>query len=180
MSALNVDRAGAGAHSDKHKHSPHHCFIRTSQRHREGLPGVHVALLGPIVRFHASPAGPDTSTCPPPIADPIRMSFCPSPPKAPEPASLDRARSLRATPPVSPTGVDCDAELLQAAEFAAGAPTTSSRVAQPHRRALTALSPILAQASFDLSMATPRRSTWRRRERHSRTSSRSSVKSRSC
>ena len=180
MSALNVDRAGACAHSDKHKHSPHHCFIRTSQRHREALPGVHVALLGPIVRFHASPAGPDTSTCPPPVAHPFRMSFCPIPREEPEPTSLDRASSLTTILPVSPIGVDCDAELLQAAEFAAGAPTTSSRVAQPHRRALTALSPILAQVSFDLSMATPRRSTWRRRERHSRTSSRSSVKSRSC
>ena len=170
MSALNVDRAGACAHSDKHKHSPHHCFNRTSQKHREGLPGVHVALLGPIVRFHASPAGPDTSTCPPPIADPIRMSFCSSPREAPEPASLDRARSLTTILPVSPIGVDCDAELLQAAEFAAGAPTTSSRVARTHRRALTALSPILAQVSFELSLAMPPRSSWRRRERHSRRS----------
>ena len=91
MSALNVDRAGAGAHSDKHKHSPHHCFIRTSQRHREALPGVHVALLGPIVRFHASPAGPDTSTCPPPIADPIRMSFCSSLVRRPNPLVRSRA-----------------------------------------------------------------------------------------
>ena len=170
MSALNVDRAGAGAHSDKHKHSPHHCFIRTSQRHREALPGVHVALLGPIVRFHASPAGPDTSTCPPPVAHPFRMSFCPSPRKAPEPASLDRARSLRATPPVSPTGVDCDAELLQAAEVAAGTPTTSSRVARTHRRPLTVLSLPLAQVTCELFLAMAQKFISQRRERHSRRS----------
>ena len=160
MSALNVDRAGAGAHSDKHKHSPHHCFIRTSQRHREALPGVHVALLGPIVRFHASPAGPDTSTCPPPNADPSRMSFCSSPREAPEPASLDRAISLTTILPVSPIGVDCDAELLQAAEVAAGAPTKSSRVTRPLRRPLTVLSLPLAQVTCDLFLATPPRSTW--------------------
>ena len=180
MSAFLVDRAGACAHSDKHKHSPHHCFDRTSQKHREALPGVHVALLGPMVRFHASPAGPDTSTCPPPIADPIRMSFCSSPREAPEPASLDRARSLRAIPPVSPIGVDCDAELLQAAEVAAGAPTKSSRVTRPLRRPLTVLSLPLAQVSFELFLAMPQKSIWRRRVRHSRTSSRSSRTSSYC
>ena len=68
------------------------------------------------------------------------MSFCSSPREAPEPASLDRAISLTTILPVSPIGVDCDAELIQAAEVAAGAPTKSSRVTQPLRRPLTVLS----------------------------------------